>query len=191
MAHTVPTTEPAQVRAGDLATWKISLADYSAADGWALSYALVKSGTRITFNASASGADFLVAVSAATTAPWVAGTYQFVARVTKGTEIYTVREGSIDILPDLASASSGYDARSHARKTLDALEAWIEGRDMGVAEYEINVGGGSRRLKTIPITELLRLRDLYRREVRGEEDAQRAAAGLPKRNRILVRFGGS
>ena len=36
---------------GDLVTWKISLADFPANDSWVLSYAFVKTGTRITVEA--------------------------------------------------------------------------------------------------------------------------------------------
>jgi hypothetical protein len=184
MAHTIPTTEPAQLRAGDLATWTKSLADYPASAGWVLSYALVKSGTRITFSASASGDDHLVAVPAATTASWAAGTYTWAARVTKTTEIYTVATGTFDILPDIAAAVSGLDARSHAVKTLEALETWLESHDPAVAEYEI----AGRRMKYIPVGELLKLRDAYRREVSVENTATRLAAGLPARNKLQVRL---
>ena len=143
MAAQIPTVEPQSLRLGDTASWSRSLADYPASAGWVLSYALVKSGTRITFTASASGDDHLVSVPAATTTGWAAGTYQWQARVSKAGEAYTIGTGSIELLVDFATQASGYDARSHARKTLEAIKAWIEGRDMGVAEYEI----AGRRLK--------------------------------------------
>jgi len=66
MAHTVPTAVPASLRAGDTATWLRSLADYPASDGWVLSYVLVKTGAQIAITATASGADHLVEVDAAT-----------------------------------------------------------------------------------------------------------------------------
>ena len=184
MAAPIPQVEPQSLRLGDTASWSRSLADYPASAGWVLSYALVKSGTRITFTASASGDDHLVSVSAATTAAWTAGTYQWQARVSKAGEAYTIGTGSIELLVDFATQASGYDARSHARKTLEAIKAWIEGRDMGVAEYEI----AGRRLKTIPIGDLLKLRDRYEREVRAEQAASDLAAGLPNRNKIVVRI---
>jgi hypothetical protein len=185
MAHPVPTTEPATLVAGDTATWTKSLSDYPASAGWVLSYALVKSGTRITFNASASGDDHLVSEAPVTTAAWAAGDYQWTAKVSLAGAVYTVASGAVTIAADYSAATGGLDARSHARTTLDALEAWIEGRNMGVAEYEI----AGRRMKSIPIPDLLVLRDRYRRDVRSEDDAARAAAGLPSRNKMLVRFG--
>lgn len=184
MAHTIPTNEPAFLRAGDTATWTKTLAEYPASAGWALTYTLVKTGVKISISSSASGDDHLVAVAPATTAGWAAGAYQFIGQVALSGAVYTVVQGMIEIAASFAAATSGLDARSHAVKTLAAIESWIEGRDIGVAEYEI----AGRRLKAIPIADLLAIRDRYRREVRGEQDAQRAAAGLPNRNKILVRM---
>ena len=79
-----------------------------------------------------------------------------------GTDAYTIRTGSIEVLPSFA-ASVSLDARTHAEKTLEAIEAWIENHDPAVAEYEI----AGRRMKYIPIDQLLKMRDQYRREVRG------------------------
>lgn len=182
MAYSIPTTEPASLRAGDTAQWTKSLPDFPASEGWTLSYDLVSATVHYTFNASASGDNYSVTVTAATTSGWTAGEYQWAAKVSKAGEVHEVASGAIVIKPSFGAA---VDARSHARKTLDAIEAWIENRDIGVAEYEVN----GRRLKAIPIEQLLVLRDRYRREVRAEDDAARAAAGLPSRNKLLVRFG--
>lgn len=184
MAHSIPTSEPSALRAGDTATWTKSLGDYPASAGWVLSYDLVKTGTRINFSSTASGDDHLVSVAAATTSGWASGQYQYAAKVTKAAEVYTVQTGSIEILANYTAATSGLDDRSHARKTLDAIEAWIEGRDVGVAEYEI----AGRRMKYIPVEQLIVLRDRYRREVATEDAASRLAAGLPTRNKLQVRI---
>lgn len=174
-AH-VPTSEPAQLRAGDTATWLLSLPDYPAGDGWGIAYTAVKAGTKITFASAADGDDHRISVPPATTAAWSPGTYNWQARISNGTDAHTLRSGAWEILPDFAAATAaGLDARSHAEKTLAAIEAWIENHDSAVAEYEI----AGRRMKYIPIAELLALRDRYRREVRG-------AAG--KSGRIYLRF---
>ena len=181
MATTVPTSIPASVRAGDTATWSRALADYPASAGWAITTTLVKSGTKITIVSAAAGDAHQATVAAATTADWPAGSYAYHERVTKGAESYTVGTGQIDILPDFAATSpGGLDARSHAQRTLAALEAWIENRDLGVAEYEI----AGRRLKTIAIPDLLKLRDRYRQEVR----AQSGSNGGGRSGRIYLRF---
>lgn len=179
MAHTVPTAVPSSLRAGDTATWRRSLADYPASAGWALSYVLVKTGTQITIASAASGDDHLVAIAPAVTATWTPGSYSWQERVSIGADIHTTATGSLSIAASFAAAAGGLDARTHAEKTLAALEAWIESRDIAVAEYSI----GDRQLKNIPIAELLRLRDTYRREVRAT-----VGAPQPGRGRVYLRF---
>lgn len=182
-----PTQIPAQLTAGDTARWQRSHADYPASAGWGLTYYLVKSGTRISFSSSASGDDHLVNVAAATTAGWTAGSYDYQECAVNGAQRYTLAAGRITILPDFAGtgAASGLDARSHARKTLDVIEAWLENRANWAAEFSI----AGRQVRHIPVNELLMLRDRYRADVRREEQAARVAQGLPAGNRILTRFG--
>ena len=177
MTYPVPTAVPATLRAGDTVTWRRSLSYFPASDGWTLSYVLVKSGSQITINASADGADHVVEVPLATTAAWSPGTYTWQERVSRSGKTYTTATGSTTILPSFAAAVSGIDARTHAQKTLDALEAWIESRDMGVAEYQI----GDKQLKSLSIPDLLLLRDRYRREVR-------ESVGPRKSGRVQLRF---
>lgn len=179
MAPPIPTVEPTAMRAGDTLAFTISESDYPASDGWALAYTLINSAGKITFTSSASGDSHAVSVAAATTAAYTAGVYQWTARATLGAASHTIRSGQIEILPDPAVAAA-YDTRTHARRTLDALEAWIEGHDMAVANYRI----GDRAMQYIPIGELLPLRDRYRAEVR-REDAKATGRLL---NRIQVRL---
>ncbi len=168
------TTEPATLRAGDTADWLLSLPDYPAGDGWSVEYALINAAGKITIASAAEGDAHRIHVAPATTADWAAGTYAWQRRVSNGTDATTDRTGSIEILPDFA-AMVAIDARTHAQKTLAAIEAWIESHDPGVAEYEI----AGRRMKYIPVAELLKLRDQYRREVRGQSG---------KSGRVYLRF---
>lgn len=178
-----PTTEPASLNAGDTARWLITLAEYPASAGWVLSYELVNATQRYTFSASAQGDDHLVSVPAATTAGWAAGAYDWRARAALAGDVFTVRQGKLSIAPSFGAA---VDGRSPARRMLDAVEATIEGRaSSDTAEYEIT----GRRLKYIPVPELLKLRDRLRMDVRGEEAAAAVAAGLQRPGRVLVRFG--
>lgn len=181
----VPTIEPEAIQAGDTLTFSKSLPDYPADQSWVLTYYLVKessAGTGLNFAASASGSDHLVTVAATTTAAWTAGNYRMIGRVSKDGEKYTVYEGSVTILPDLASAA---DFRSHAKKVLDAIETALETvASAGWAELEVEGFRGKR----FNHSDLLTLRDRYRAEYQRELDAKRAAAGLPSRSRILTRF---
>lgn len=183
MAADIPTVEPAQIIAGDTLKFKISLGDYPANEGWTLAYTLVNASTRITFSASADGTEHLVNVSAATTSGYAAGFYDWRAQVSKSGEVFTVRTGRFEVVSGFASAT---DARSHARTVLDNIEAVLENRATSkTLEYEI----AGRRMKYIPVAELLQLRDKYKAEVAREEAASDVARGLGDRRRVYVRFG--
>lgn len=176
-------TEPASLIAGDTAKWLKVLPEYPASAGWGLSYELVNATTRIAFSGSASGDDHLVNVSAATTITWTPGAYTWRSRAALSGDVFTVGGGHIAVQSAFGAAT---DARSQSRRTLDAIDAVIEGRaSSAVAEYSI----AGRSLKNIPITELLALRDRYARMVRDENAAAAAAAGLGNPGRIYVRFG--
>jgi hypothetical protein len=176
-------TEPASLIAGDTAQWIKTLPDYPASVGWALSYELVNAGQRIAFGSVAYGDDHLVKVPATTTEAWAPGAYTYRARAALAGEVFTVGAGQIAVQPAFGAAT---DARSHARRTLDAIEATLEGRaTSATAEYQI----AGRSMKYIPIPELLALRDRYRRDVSAENAAASIAAGLGNPGRIYVRFG--
>ncbi len=181
---TVPTTEPATIRAGDFITWVKTLTDYPASAGWALSYTLINAAVKITINASASGADHLVSVAAATTGSYAAGSYTWMARVTKGTEIYTVETGSMQILPNLAALST-YDGRSHAKVMVEAIEAAIQGRASSV---QLRMAINNRSIEYLSPTELIKWLSFYRAEVAKEAQAETLRkTGINPRN-IGVRF---
>jgi len=183
MSAPTPTTEPATLPAGDTAKWQRTLASYPASAGWALTYTLVNAAQRYTATATADGDAHLVTIPATTTATWAPGWYDWRAQVALAGEVFTVGAGRLQVLPAFGVAT---DARSHAQKTLEAIEAYLENAaNLAAAEYEI----AGRRLKRHSLPELLALRDRYRMEVARDAAAQRAAAGLAPRGRIAVRFG--
>lgn len=173
--------EPISLIAGDTAKWRRELSTYPASAGWALGYELVNAQHRYEIAATADGDAFRVVVSAATTQGYAPGSYDWRARVTNSDgDVYTVAAGRMTVAPSFGTA---IDGRSHARRTLDAIEAVLEGRaSSATAEYEIN----GRRLKYIPLNELHGMRSKYRREVEAEEgkSGHRGVSG-----RIMVRFG--
>lgn len=179
----IPTTEPLELRAGDTWQWTRSLADYPASAGWSLAYVLINATAKISISASASGDDHAVTIAAATTASYFSGSYDWLARVSKAGQVFTVGSGRITVLPSLAASTA--DLRTHARKVLEAIESVLEGRaSQDVLEYQI----AGRSLRRIPVTDLLVLRDRYRAEVAREDAANRVANGLPDSRRVFVRF---
>lgn len=175
MSPPTPAAIPADLRAGDTATWTRTLEDFSAVDGWQLDYALVKLGAQILIAAAPDGAAHRVSVPSTETAAWLAGSYTYQERASLAGQVFTTATGTVYILPNLATAPADFDPRTHAEKTLAALEAWIEHRDITVASYTI----GDKQISKIPIPDLLRMRTLYRREARQP---------LGRSGRVYVRF---
>src|ERR1043166_1394830 len=122
MARETPTLEPERVRAGDTWKWQRALDDFKASEGWALVYAF-KHQTNDGFSVTgvASGDDFIMTVSALTSADIVAGTYAGIARAELAGEKYTVWTGDLVVDPDLEVSTDPLDARTPARVIWDQL----------------------------------------------------------------------
>lgn len=176
----IPSSIPQEIRAGDTAKWRRELSDYPADDGWVLAYTAVSATAAHAFTAAADGTAHLVTVAASETTAWAAGNYRLTEFATKASERYTLGSTSLRVLPDLAAANTGIDARTHARKVLDAIEAWLEAKAPTAGAMEI----AGRKVQNYPLTDLLALRDRYRAEVAREEAT---ASGRPG-GRILTRF---
>lgn len=184
MTAAIPQTEPASINAGDTIKWTRSLADHPADAGWALTYTFINAAGKFTVTATASGSDHLATLSATASAALLPGDYDWRAQASLAGEVYTVGSGRCTVNPSFGARV--LDTRSQARRTLQAIEDTLEGRaGSAVAEYEI----AGRRLKNIPLPELLTLRDRLRQDVAREDAASAIAAGQQPRGRIQVRYG--
>lgn len=173
--------------AGDTLDFTTSVPDYPASAGWTLKYRLAprSAGTAIDLTAAANGDDFDVTATSTTTASWATGWYTWTAFVEKAGERYTVGRGQLEIRAASSTLAAATDGRGHARKVLDAIEAVLENRaTLDQESYAIN----GRSLKRMPIEELLKLRQVYRAEVLGEEAAERLDAGLGMARKVQVRL---
>lgn len=183
---------PTTILAGDSLSWTDSVPLYPASQGYTLHYALLKSGTRIVIDGTASGDEYAVSVAIATTAAYAAGTYDWTAYVTKGSggtaERYTVGSGRTLILPDLSAQSGGYDNRSQSRKILEdlktAYQAYITNGSGHIQEYEI----AGRRMKYRSAAEILQQINYWEAKCAAEDRQAAIANGLAPANRLLVRF---
>ena len=176
MAHPVPTTVPERLVAGDTWTFKQSFGDYpadpdgdGAAGTWTLTTEVVGSSTDLgTFTATASGADHLTTVAAATTAGWAAGDYSFQQFVTENDtgERHLVGQGWLEVVANLATATT-FDGRSHVKKTLDALQfivqRMVHKQRSTRLRISIDVEGYRDRRKESLIQMALRLGDKVKR----------------------------
>lgn len=186
MAVDIPDSEPTTLRAGDTWKWTKSLPDYPAS-AWNLKYRFKSPTAGFEITADESGDSYSVTVTAATSAGYTAGTYSWIAWVEGGTsEKYTVDTGVTVINPDYrtGTATAALDDRSHARKTLAAIEAWIESRDQGVARYAI----AGREMQYISVADLIKLRQTYKSEVAAEDASAAIANGLSTGRRIQFRI---
>jgi hypothetical protein len=128
----------------------------------------------------------VIAATAAATAAWQPGRYDYQITAVSGDDRFHVEQGQIEILPNFAAApSGGLDSRTPARKILDAINAMLQGVATDSAR-RIQVQG--RELERYDLADLLKLRDTIRSEVAREESAAAVAAGLPDRRRAFVRF---
>lgn len=179
----IQTETPRRITAGDSAEWKISLPDYPAPT-WTLTYYLVKSDAQIEITGGqyGSSANHHINIAKESTAAWGAGTYSYQGAVTDGTDRIRVESGTIVIEPDFAQESSGYDNRSFAKKSLDAIEAVIQNR-ASQAQQEYQIAG--RALKFMTFDDLMNARDRFRAEYRAEEKRKSDKSGI---GNIKVQF---
>lgn len=188
---TIPTTEPEKITAGDTVKWYKSVTDYTP-DTATLTYRFVPQFTDSSDAAidptSVTGADnsddrWLVTVSAAVSGALDPGDYKWYAQIIDGTEVYTVDSGTFTVFPDPTATS--YDARTHVKKTLDAINAVIEGKATKDQEAWTVEG---RSVSRYSFESLMALRDKYQVYYREELAAEKIARGLGGGRNIRVRF---
>lgn len=178
MTASIPEKLPSELIAGDTWRWTRDLADYPAGTWTATVYFEASHGT---FNstASASGTTHSFTIAAATTTGYVPGLYGWRLRVTDGTTTTTVESGMVDVLVDPGKAGKT-DTRSWARRTLEAVEAFLEG-NASTAQASMSIQG--RALSHWALADLQGLHDWLQAKVRSEE----ASSGGKGRD-IKVRF---
>lgn len=171
---------PLELQIGDNWQWTEGFALYPASAGWSLSFSLYRYGQPVLqIDAGASGADFCVSVPAATTAGKIAGTWQWTACVTKGTDRFTVGNGTVTLLPDLAAATEGTDLRTDNAKILEALIATQQRRSSKEQE-SLQIGG--RSIRYMAPDELEKMIGIYTYKVKAETGRLRRT--------VHTRFGG-
>lgn len=171
---------PRSLVAGDTWQWDADYGDYPAPT-WDATAHFENAAKAFTVSASPSGTAQRFAETAANTADFEAGRYYVQVRVTNGSASYTVETGWTDVQPNPASEVN-YDHRSWAKRTLDAIEAFLEG-NATTAQQSISIAG--RSISRWSLAELTQFRNDLRNEVRTEERA--SAAGLGRN--LKVRYG--
>lgn len=110
------------------------------------------------------------------------------AYVTKGGERYTIAGGAVEIKPNLAAQTGGYDGRSQAKRILEALqnayEDYVTNGSGHIAEYSI----AGRVMKFRNAGEIITQINYWKSEAKAEARREAIANGQSPANRLLVRF---
>ena len=175
---------PASFAAGDTVIFQQTLPDYPATAGWSLSYTLISSSGVCTFTAATLNSDYLITILSSVTAGYAPGAYSWAASVSRTGERHGVGRGSLNVLPNPATAIAG-DIRTHVKRTLDAIEATIEG-DATAAQLRMSIDGSAMERKSSE--QLLLLRGKYLGYYRQELAAERIRNGQSSQSLIQVRF---
>lgn len=176
-------TVPNNFTKGVTLTWSASYADYPASL-WTLTYTFVAPTNKQEVTAIASGDDYSVTVAMAQTSTFIAGRYDYQAHVSNGTERYLVETGDTCVIEDFA-ATSGFDARSQLRQTVDAIDAYLLGN--ATNEQHTRKFNG-REIQTHTRTELMQVRSQLKRELKTQERERSRANGGPSGTKIRVVF---
>ena len=125
--------------------------------------------------ALADGATHKLSVGADQTALWTAGLYAYVLRASMDGDVHQIESGTFNIEQNLAAIADVFDPRSHNQRTLDAINAVIEGRASRDQEsYKI----GNRELKRTPLRDLIELQRVYQHKVAKDNAAARGGNSL-------------
>jgi len=187
MAIPVHDNEPAAIHAGETIKWRKSLGDFPAST-WTLVYSF-RGTTQLDITAVADGDDHLATISKTQSAALNPGstdqTTFWDAYVTAGAERSHVGTGEITISGDLSIVESAHDGRSQAKRTLDAIQALIEGKATSDQRYIIV---GDRQLHRLSPSEIVEWEQVFIARVAKEESDRDKANGKSRRNNIGVRF---
>jgi hypothetical protein len=180
-SNSLPSYEPTEFSPGETIEWRKSLTDFSAAEGWALTYYFRNAGGS-GFNVAASADGSSWKVSAAVPTGTDPGRIEWEAWVQKDSEQRVVGRGWATVRPSLRalSASDNFDGRTQAEKDLDAVRAaLVPASATGVQEYEIGGVGSSRRVRYFSKAELLELEKTLAQRVNRERRAAAHRRGAP------------
>jgi len=158
-------------------------AQYPAGQGWTLKFAFAPEQGGAAAALAALDASGQGSVASSVTAMWAPGRWIWSLLATKGSDVrITLELGGFTVAPDPLSATAA-DARSHARRVFDAINAAIEQR-ASATDLKVTLADG-RAIERVSHSELLKLREVYARKVTAEE---RAAGGARAQRRYVMSF---
>jgi hypothetical protein len=175
------------VRAGDSWAWLEDRGATYPAGTWTLKLTARNAAGGFEIACGASGWEHLVDVPWAETAQYPAGDYEVTRWVESGATRITIDVQRWRVLPNprAAATTAPQDGRSHVKRTLDALEAMLEGKATR-DQQAYQIGGTS--VQRMTVDQLLKWRDKYRHEYAAECAADKLSKGLGGAPRLMVRM---
>lgn len=176
-----------QIVAGETLNYRAVAADYPASAGWVVTLYLNPraGGTPTSVTGTASGADHLLQVSAATTANWATGWWAWETWAALGAERYRLEAGQLQVVAGLIGASAGTDTRSQAQRALDDANAALAAWTPTTKRYRIN----GREMEFNAPADIIAIISHWTTAVKREQAAQDMAAGRPNPRKMQVRIG--
>lgn len=169
MTVTIATEPPIEAVAGDTWQWTVTPSTYTVALGFTLAYRLAGAST-LAWDAryvTTSGDTHTVTIPASATALLTPGRYELTALYT-GSGAYAGQRFSeacppVTVRPDPTQQAPG-DRLAFAERNLAAVEAALTARLAGDQPEEYTIG--NRSVRRMTTTELMRLREQLKAEVR-------------------------
>jgi hypothetical protein len=173
-------TVPSELIAGDTWAWTLTYADYPAGT-WTATIYFENRFQTFSATGSASGTNHAFSISAVTSSAYKSGRYKWRVRVTNGSTVTTVDSGGVK--SSLIRPQQEPDVtRSWARRTLEAVEAFLEG-NASTAQQAMTIQ--RRSVSRWSLAELANGATSWQREF---ESTRAGRSGWRGRN-IKVRFG--
>ena len=182
---------PSTLRVGDTTSWRDEplLVDGVRVDSsmYTLKHILVGPSAPVTLTAVSDDGGWKTQLTIEQANALTAGDYSWQAVIETSGERLTVGSGQLNVLPNLADATQGFDGRTLAEKALADAEA-------ALANYRANGGKiksytiGMRAMTFADSSQILQEINYWKTKVSHEKAQQRVKNGLGNPRNLQVRF---
>lgn len=182
----IDTTVPLTFISGETITWEKNLPDYLPVDNWVLTYVFVIGGDQQVVTATDAGnGSHSATITKTISNKFTSGIYTWQAHVDNGTDHIVVDSGRVEVKPNFLDQENGFDARSHVKQVLDALEATILKK---ASKDQMSYTVGSTTVSRMTPEELLKWQNHYRILYNQELQVENISNGNMPSNKGQVRF---
>jgi hypothetical protein len=177
VSFSVPSTEPAQLAAGETWHWTKSFPGFTPGEGWAVTYYIQGPAKKtIVGTPQAASGDYDFLLTAANNEELPAGRYEWVALAVLGAEKHVAGRGILLVTPNLVTAPEG-SLQTDNEQLLAAIRAKLYARvndDNLIEQYGIH----GRTVAKMPTVDLVKLEGIYAARVRAERNPGRVGTDI-------------